>query len=52
MRLGLLGLGILLFIVGLVFSTITLGVGILCSWPLLVIGLILIILGILLPIRL
>lgn len=42
-------LGILLMVVGVLFTLATLGFGIICSWPLILIGFILFILGIISP---
>jgi hypothetical protein len=41
--------GILLIIVGLVFTFFTFGLGIVCAWPLFVIGFLLVLLGLVLP---
>jgi len=49
MNLSAIILGILLMIVGILFTLVTLGIGLICSWPLILIGFILFILGILSP---
>jgi hypothetical protein len=45
----LLIFGLILIIIGVFFTFITFGIGIVCTWPLIFIGLILIILGAILP---
>ena len=49
MRSLLIGLGVLVLIVGFVFAFITFSSGILYAWPLLLIGIILVLLGLVLP---
>jgi hypothetical protein len=48
MNTGVTILGVVLLIIGLIFTVITLGIGIICSWPLILIGIILIIVGLVL----
>jgi hypothetical protein len=45
----LIGLGVTLMVVGALFTFFTLGFGIVCTWPLLLIGFILFIFGIVIP---
>jgi hypothetical protein len=45
MNLGAVIVGILLIMMGIVFTFITLGFGIICSWPVIILGLILFIVG-------
>jgi len=49
MREHLISLGVILFIVGIVFTVITFGIGIICAGPLILFGLILLLLGAVLP---
>jgi hypothetical protein len=42
-------MGIFLMVIGVLFAVITFGFGIICSWPLLIIGFIMIILGLISP---
>ena len=49
MNLSLFFKGIFLMVIGVLFAVITFGFGIFCSWPLLLIGFIMIILGIISP---
>lgn len=49
MNLSLLLTGIVLMAIGFLFAVVTFGFGIICSWPLLLIGFIMFILGIVSP---
>ena len=49
MNLSIFFMGIFLMVIGVLFAVITFGFGILCSWPLLLIGFIMIVLGIISP---
>jgi len=51
MNISTIGLGILLMAVGFLFAFVTFGFGIICSWPLILIGFILFILGFVTPSR-
>jgi uncharacterized membrane protein len=45
----LLIIGVILMVFGAIFTFVTLGFGILCSWPLILVGFILVIIGAVLP---
>lgn len=49
MNLSIFFIGIFLMVIGVLFAVITFGFGIICSWPLLLIGFIMIVLGIISP---
>ena len=42
-------IGIVIMVVGVILTFITLGIGIICTWPLILVGLILLIVGAVLP---
>jgi hypothetical protein len=49
MREHLITLGVIFFIVGILLTVVTLGIGVICAGPLILIGLILLLLGAVLP---
>jgi hypothetical protein len=49
MREHLVTLGVIFIIVGVVLTVVTFGIGIICAWPLVVVGLILLLIGAVLP---
>ena len=49
MNSSLIGIGVILMVVGALFTFFTLGFGIVCTWPLLLIGFLLFIVGIVIP---
>jgi len=49
MNLAAIVIGIILMIMGGIFTFVTLGFGLLCSWPVILIGLILFIVGLIVP---
>ena len=49
MRSGLVTGGIVLMVIGAFFTFITFGLGIICTWPLILIGIIILIVGAILP---
>lgn len=51
MRIDLLVFGVLLILIGLFFTFVTLGFGIICAWPLFIIGGLVFVLGLGLPNR-
>jgi hypothetical protein len=51
MNLSLIFMGIGLMAIGFIFAVVTFGFGIICSWPLLLIGFILVLIGIISPYR-
>ena len=48
---ALITIGAVLMIAGALFSFITLGLGIICTWPLILVGIILVIIGAIIPIQ-
>lgn len=49
MREHLITLGVIFFIVGILLSVVTFGIGIICAWPLILVGIILLLIGAVLP---
>jgi RNA polymerase subunit RPABC4/transcription elongation factor Spt4 len=45
----LIAVGVTLLVIGAIFTFITFGFGIICSWPLLLVGFILLIVGVVIP---
>jgi hypothetical protein len=49
MKSTLVSLGVVLMLVGVFFTVITFGFGFICSWPLIVVGFIVFLIGLLMP---